>query len=256
FFYSFYYLLKTNDNFFKYQRKINLFLQKIKNNPLYIDFLSEQLQKINQISIIQAQQQIVKQITQIEVNFDLTGKLIKIIDKKNEEYLKIACERILFFDNQKENSQIVLNYLMQLILNEKTEYHRFFHFYPIKHLDDLSFYKPRRSKQEMSIIALEKVSEETYYSLEQKILTFQQEKFYNKKNIYKFVQQLLQQHNFYKASDLDLKNNEDMIRLMLIYLYANTYQNNTYHIQDLKTKIQKKPMAFADFGIFLSDSNQ
>lgn len=250
-----YYLLKTNDNFLKYQRKINFFLQEIKNNTLYIELLIKQLQEINQISITQAKQQIEQQIKEMEVNFYLTDQLIKIIDQKNEEYLRIACERILFFNNQKENSQIFLNYLIQLILNEKTEYHNFFHFYPIKNLDELSFYKPRRSKQEMTIANLEIISEETYHSFEQKILTFQQDKFYNKKNIYKFVKQLLNKKNFYKASDLVLKTNEDMICLMLTYLYAKSYPNNIYRIQDLNTKVTKKPILFSDFGILLLEES-
>ncbi|MDV3166812.1 MAG: DUF5716 family protein [Vigna little leaf phytoplasma] len=249
FFDSSYYLLKTNDNFFKYRRKINFFIQEILNNSFYINFLTENLQKIKKITDFEAKKQIYQQIEQMKNNFVVTDKLIQMIDRKNEEYLKIACERILFFDKQKDNSQLFLNYLIQLILSNNKDYYIFFHFYPIKYFDDLSFYKPRRHKQQIPIVELDIISEDTQFYLQQKMTNFNQDKFYNRKNINNFVKQLFMQNKVYKASELNLLTNEDITRLILIYFYANSSSRNIYCIKDLQIKITEPPIIFDDFCI-------
>ncbi|TVY12316.1 Wadjet anti-phage system protein JetA family protein, partial [Candidatus Phytoplasma pini] len=171
FFDSSYYLLKTTDNFFKYRRKINSFLIEIKKNNLYFQFLSEKQQKIDNISDKEAKKKIFFLIETIQKNLSLTDQLIEIIDIKNEEYLKIACERILFFDNQKQNTKNLLNLLIKEILNDNHEYHRFFNFVEIKNLDEFSFYKPRRIKQKILINDLEIIPETTKQFFQKKKLS-------------------------------------------------------------------------------------
>ncbi|MDV3196114.1 MAG: DUF5716 family protein [Candidatus Phytoplasma stylosanthis] len=74
FFDSSYYILKTTNNFSKYRIKINLMLNKIESKNFSFE-----------------------EIDEIKKNLKLIDKLTQIIDQKNEQYLQISCNRILFF---------------------------------------------------------------------------------------------------------------------------------------------------------------
>jgi hypothetical protein len=252
FFDSSYYLLKTEDNFFKYRRQINLFLEKITKKSLYTNALSKQIQYMYNYSEKQSYSMIFEQIEQIKANLKTADQLIELIDQKNEQYLQIACDRILFFNNKKENLHNILNYGLQMILNNQIEYRDFFHLYPMKNLDQESFYKPRRMKQEVVISCLEHISEESENILIQKKKDFlNKDFFYNKKNINLYVEELLNHKNPFKGSEMVLNNNRDISRLILIFIYSkSSVKKNIYHIQPLNKKVICNNISFSDFLIF------
>lgn len=252
FFDSSYYLLKTADNFFKYRRQINLFLEEIQDNSLYIESLAEQIQYIYGFSEQQSYSMILEQIEQMKENFKTADQLIEIIDQKNEQYLKIACNRILFFNNKKENLQNILNYGLKMVLNNQIEYQEFFNLYPMKNLDQQSFYKPRRVKQEIGISSLDYISEGSKNILTQKKKTFlNRDLFYNKKNINLYVEEMLKQKNPFKGSEIILNNNRDISRLILIFIYSKSSdKKNIYRIVPLRQKVTCNNISFSDFLIF------
>ncbi|WP_323847952.1 MAG: DUF5716 family protein [Phytoplasma sp.] len=253
FFDSSYYVLKTTDNFLKYCIQINFFVKEIEENPIYMKKMITQLAKINKNSIETNENLIKEQIKEIKNNLKATDKLIKIIDQKNEQYLRIACERILFFDNQNKNIENLLNYAIKLILDDKINFALFYNLWNIKNLDELSFYKPRVQKNEIINSELELIPEEIEFNLKEKKKTFLDNKFFlNRKNINSFVKEILNQKNFLKASELILKTNHDISRLILIYIYAQSYSkdNNIYKIKKLNQKVNCYNISFYDFVIF------
>jgi hypothetical protein len=254
FFDSSYYMLKTNDNFFKYRRKINFFLEEIKNNNVYINFLCKQIIQINNLTMEEAYKKIINQLEDMKKKFKIIDKLIEIIDRKNEQYLQTACERILFFNSLKENSKNTLNYIIKMILQDKTEYQIFFNLCKMKNLDELSLYKPRIYRQEIKVDKLENINNEIANNIKQKKESFiKKDFFYNKKNINIFVENLLKTNNPFKASDIILNNNKNITRLILIYIYSfsnKEKKNNIYKIKKLNKRITCNKINFNDFLIF------
>ncbi|MEZ0180141.1 Wadjet anti-phage system protein JetA family protein ['Camptotheca acuminata' phytoplasma] len=252
FFDSSYYVLKTTNNLFKYRSRINLFLNKIGEEPIYFEQMNEQLSNINQNNKETNTILIKKQIQEIKQNIKLTDHLIEIIDKKNEQYLEISCDRILFFDNKKKNITNLLNFAIQLLLEDKEDYSFFFNFWFIKNLDDFSFYKPRVNKQEISTSELEIIPEEIESHLIEKKQNFLNKKnLFDRKNINLFVQQILNQKQSIKASQLTIQDHKDISKLILIYLYSQKNSSkNIYQIQSLKQQVNNNYLRFSDFLIF------
>ncbi|MDV3205160.1 MAG: DUF5716 family protein [Weeping tea tree witches'-broom phytoplasma] len=251
FFDSSYYLLKTADNFFKYRGKINLFLKIIRTRDFYMQLLSEQLSEINKRNVKENVVVIVRQIQEMEDNLKIADKLIEVIDRKNEQYLQIVCQKILFYDNKK-NIQNLLNYGIKIILSITQEYNNLFNLYQIRNLDQFSFYKPRREKRSIITPPLKMIPTQSQYRLEQKkISLLNKDLFYTKSNIELFVKKLLNQRNPYKASDIVLNTQQRISQLMLIFLYSQTAKkNNVYQIRLLNQKVTCNQITFSNFLIF------
>ncbi|MCG3566745.1 MAG: DUF5716 family protein [Candidatus Phytoplasma australasiaticum] len=249
FFDSSYYWLKTSDNFFKYRRYINLFLNKLEDYHIYIKTLSEQLCVINRKSLEENITLIKEQIEQMKLNLKIADRLIEIIDIKNEQYLQIICQRILFFDNKKDHLIHALIGGIKLINDYVFEYDYLFNFSYIHNLDQFSFYKPRRHKQSLVINKLNLISEKTKNFLESKKKSLlNKDHFYTKKNILKFVQNLKFNKNCYLASNISLEKPQDLSRLMLIRLYSLKLIN-FYSIKSVNHRIIVNNITFSNFLI-------
>lgn len=261
FFDSSYYILKTTNNFFKYRKYIYSFLNQIENDPVYFEEMSNQLTKINlnshltKINLNSHSDNVFflqKQVQKIKYNLQLVDKLITIIDQKNEQYVQIACDRILFFDNQKKNIINLLNFIIKLILNEEINYSLFFNFWIIKNLDELSLYKPRMNKSEILISPFEDIPEEVQKNLKEKKRMFLEKKnILDRKSINIFVQNILDKKTPLKASELLLKDYQDVSRLILIYLYSKSSSyKNIYKVQKMNNKVSIFNINFSDFLIY------
>ncbi|AYJ01425.1 hypothetical protein CWO85_02850 [Candidatus Phytoplasma ziziphi] len=252
FFDSSYYILKTTDNFLKYCIQIDFFIEEIEKNPVYFQQMKEQIKNINKNSKEDINNLIRKQIQEIKTNLSSTDKLIQIIDQKNEQYLQTACDKILFFSNRKKNLENLLNNTIKLILDDKINCSSFFNLWNIKNLDEFSFYKPRAPKKEITLSTLQTIPEEIEFNLKEKKRLFLDKKnLFHIQNINVFVQELLEKKNSFKASEMILKTNQDILRLILIYIYAQSDSNkNIYRIQKLNIKANSYNLSFPDFLIF------
>ncbi|MDV3167939.1 MAG: DUF5716 family protein [Candidatus Phytoplasma stylosanthis] len=230
FFDSSYYILKTTNNFSKYRIKINLMLNKIESKNFSFE-----------------------EIDEIKKNLKLIDKLTQIIDQKNEQYLQISCNRILFFYNQKKNIKNILNCTIKFILNNNINIHfyDFFNLSIIKNLDELSFYKPRVNKLKILTSKLDKIPVEIKYNLKNKKKNFLNKKnYFDNKNINLFVEKILNKKKYIKASQISLQNNQDISKLILIYLYSkSSCYKNIYQIKKLNQKVNKYNLIFLDFEI-------
>ncbi|MDO8064083.1 Wadjet anti-phage system protein JetA family protein [Candidatus Phytoplasma bonamiae] len=249
FFDSSYYWLKTSDNFFKYRRYINLFLNQLEDYHIYLKYLSEQLCVINRKNPEENIELIKEQIKQMKLNLKIADRLIEIIDIKNEQYLQIICQRILLFDNKKDNLVNVLLRGIRLINEYVFEYNYLFNFSYIHNLDQFSFYKPRRHKQNLVISKLNLISEKSKNLLiSKKNYLLNKDSFYTKDNILKFVKNLKFNQNYYLASDINLEKPQDLSRLMLILLYSSKLIN-FYSIKFLYRRIIVNNISFSNFVI-------
>ncbi|MDV3166148.1 MAG: DUF5716 family protein ['Waltheria sp.' little leaf phytoplasma] len=249
FFDSSYYWLKTSDNFFKYRRYINLFLNQLEDYHIYVKSLSEQLCFINQKNLEENVEIIKEQIQQMKLNLKIADKLIEIIDIKNEQYLQIICQRILLFDNKNDNLLNLLLRGIRLINDHVFEYNYLFNLSYIHNLDQFSFYKPRRHKQNLVINKLTLISEESKNLLKnKKNYLLKKDFFYTKNNILKFVKNLKFNQNYYLASDIILEKPQDLSRLMLILLYSSKLIN-FYSIKPLYRRIIVNDISFSNFLI-------
>ncbi|MDO7983581.1 MAG: DUF5716 family protein [Pigeon pea little leaf phytoplasma] len=249
FFDSSYYWLKTSDNFFKYRRYINLFLNQLEDYHIYLKYLSEQLCVINQKNSEENVELIKEQIKQMKVNLKIADRLIEIIDIKNEQYLQIICQRILLFDNKKDNLVNLLLRGIRLINDYVFEYNYLFNLSYIHNLDQFSFYKPRRHKQNLVISKLNLISEKSKNLLiSKKNYLLNKDSFYTKDNILKFVKNLKFNQNCYLASDINLEKPQDLSRLMLILLYSSKLIN-FYSIKSLYRRIIVNDISFSNFLI-------
>ncbi len=214
--------------------------------------MKEQIKNINKNSKEDINNLIRKQIQEIKTNLSSTDKLIQIIDQKNEQYLQTACDKILFFSNRKKNLENLLNNTIKLILDDKINCSSFFNLWNIKNLDEFSFYKPRAPKKEITLSTLQTIPEEIEFNLKEKKRLFLDKKnLFHIQNINVFVQELLEKKNSFKASEMILKTNQDILRLILIYIYAQSDSNkNIYRIQKLNIKANSYNLSFPDFLIF------
>ncbi|MDO8060255.1 Wadjet anti-phage system protein JetA family protein [Candidatus Phytoplasma citri] len=249
FFDSSYYWLKTSDNFFKYRRYINLFLNQLEDYHIYVKSLSEQLCLINQKTLEENVVIIKEQIQQMKLNLKIADRLIEIIDIKNEQYLQIICQRILLFDNKNDNLLNLLLRGIRLINDHVFEYNYLFNLSYIRNLDQFSFYKPRRHKQNFVISKLTLISEKSKNLLKnKKNCLLKKDFFYTKNNILKFVKNLKFNQNYYLASDINLEKPQDLSRLMLILLYSSKLIN-FYSIKPLYHRIIVNDISFSNFLI-------
>ncbi|MDV3197773.1 MAG: DUF5716 family protein, partial [Candidatus Phytoplasma australasiaticum] len=237
------------DNFFKYRRYINLFLNQLEDYHIYLKYLSEQLCVINQKNSEENVELIKEQIKQMKVNLKIADRLIEIIDIKNEQYLQIICQRILLFDNKKDNLVNLLLRGIRLINDYVFEYNYLFNLSYIHNLDQFSFYKPRRHKQNLVISKLNLISEKSKNLLiSKKNYLLNKDSFYTKDNILKFVKNLKFNQNCYLASDINLEKPQDLSRLMLILLYSSKLIN-FYSIKSLYRRIIVNDISFSNFLI-------
>ncbi|MBP3059382.1 hypothetical protein FEF22_001110 [Texas Phoenix palm phytoplasma] len=259
FFDSSYYLLKTTDNFFKYRRKINFFLQQIDNEPEYIKLLTKQFKIINNVSEEESYENVINEFRNIKDNLQLIDQIMVVIDQKNEQYLQIACEKILFFENKKNSNKYILYDAIKLLLRGEQINNDFLNLCEIKNLDKFSLYKPRAQKSNLMVSSLDLFSIEIKNNLNKKKKIFlERDYFYDKKNINLFVKNILNSKNPVKASEMSLKNDKDISRLILIYLFSGSvFKNkNIYQIKTLNKRVTCNNVTFSNFLIFLKLKNK
>ncbi|MDV3196113.1 MAG: DUF5716 family protein [Candidatus Phytoplasma stylosanthis] len=130
-------------------------------------------------------------------------------------------------------------------------FYDFFNLSIIKNLDELSFYKPRVNKLKILTSKLDKIPDEIKYNLKNKKKIFLNKKnYFDNKNINLFVEKILNKKKYIKASQISLQNNQDISKLILIYLYSkSSCYKNIYQIKHLNQKVNKYNLIFLDFEI-------
>lgn len=232
-----YFYMKTNDNPIKYRNKFIDACRKIHYDDFY---------EMNTVQQIVDEEKVVKEeatlkfntiMDELEDSFDRIINIIEEIDIKNTKYINVAIERIRILMNHDNNMEgQLLNILKNIqILKEED---LLFSFFNNKNIIPASLYTPKSSiKIKPKPIEIKQHSEETKANKEFLNKLKRNQKF-SQKAIRNYVDSLLQQKDRITIEDFNVKDNDDFIRLILIFVYSEE-KKNTYKIiwKDKENKI-------------------
>ncbi len=251
FFDSAYYNLKTTDSLPRYKRAILESVSKIQNNETLMDQLAQIVMKVKRIEDYnEAFNYIEDRLRYINDNFIALEHLILAIDRKNEQYISAAASKILFYTNQSDDIEGIFNRIFKIILaNKPLDYNQLFFLTQSRNLDTESLYSERRSR-------IEPVPEEIHYDENMITETFKQEKIkallknniFGKKEIDDYVRSILAGRDHIQAKDILLENEEDYVKMLLIFLYSKSVGMH-YDIELLKEEVKNNFVTFQNFKI-------
>ncbi len=251
FFDSAYYNLKTTDSLSRYKRGILESVNHLINNEEIMDLLAQNVMSVKHLEDYnEAFQYAEDQLRSISNNFNALEYLILAIDRKNEQYVSAAASKILFFTNQSDDIEGIFNRLFSIILaDEEVDYSMIFRLVQTRNLDTDSLYNERRARQET-------VVEEINYDddlipeafRKEKIRSLLKNNIYGKKEIDRYVQSLLKQHDTVDAAHIQLESHEDYVKLILIFLYSKSIGMH-YKIELTGKSVTNQFVTFQNFRI-------
>lgn len=251
FFDSAYFNLKTTDSLNRYKRGILESLNKMQNNIELMDELANTVIKVKRIEDYnEAYLYIEERMRFITDSFSALEHLILAIDRKNEQYITAAASKILFFSNQSDDIEGIFNRLFRIVLSQKAfDYNQLFHLIQPRNIDTESLYNQRRPRVYAE-------PEEIYYDdniigedfKREKIRALLKNNIYGKKEIDAYVKTLLGGNGSIQASEIQLETQEDLVRLILIFLYSKSTGMH-YQIEPSKTRVENNGISFQNFTI-------
>jgi|GEM_PF-522423 len=260
FFDAAYYNLKTKDSLPRYKNHILKNVNKIYGSD-EMDLLATMAFDTKKLaSFNEGFSYVEDKLRYINETFQTLEHIILSIDRKNEQYISAASAKILFLTNTTANIEGLFDQLFKVILNDKKEYDdetqdiefdALFNLSFQKNLDDLSVYNQPKARIQSVIedivFDVDNFDEDITMARARSIM--EPERF-GKKVINQFVcEVLLAENAFIEARYVDLSNGEeDLIRLILIFLYSNSLGIN-YHIEKTDYDVTNNKITFKNFII-------
>lgn len=248
-----YYNLKTKDSLPRYKNVIIKLINSIHDDELQMTQLSEQLMRLKDIAEYDiAYHQIEENLREIKDSFNAFDNLIREIDIKNEQYITAAASRILFLTKRSDDLEGIFNRIFDILLksNEKEfDYNSLFNLCGTRNLDDESLRKPRIYREEIEAETLlfdDSIIDENIKR--EKIRLMMKNNAYGQGEINKYALGLLGDNDEIDAKDISLETEEDLIKLVLIYLYSRS-PNAKYTCETLDTDVRNNFVTFNDFLI-------
>jgi hypothetical protein len=251
FFDSAYYNLKTTDSLPRYKRAILSAISNVINDPETMDLLAKNAQTIKRIEDYNdAFIYVEDRLRYITDSFSALEFLILAIDRKNEQYISAAASKILFLTNRSDDIEGIFNRFFQVVLKQKdVEYNRFVRLIQMKNLDTQSLYNQRRTRQE--VIPEELIFDEDMISADyrqQKVRDLLKNNIYGKREIDRYVKNLLKNRSAMEASEVPLDTQEDYVKLILIFMYSKSIGMH-YEIELLGRECMINHIRFQNFMI-------
>ena len=186
----------------------------------------------------------------ITASFNALDNLIIDIDRKNEQYISATASKILFLTNHSDDIEGIFNRLFKLTLDDEDfNYNDILNIAQIKNLDTESLYNERRAR--IDSVAEELFTQDDFLTPEEKRIRAQsylQGTEYSRKEINKHVLEILNGDSEVLASELMLEEQEDFVRLLLIFLYSKS-DSVDYITESLNIEVSNKFVSFKDFKI-------
>ncbi|WP_162140123.1 Wadjet anti-phage system protein JetA family protein [Haploplasma axanthum] len=251
FFDSAYYNLKTKDSLPRYKRGILSGVSNIYDNVEVMDHLANlvmQTKRIDDYNV--AFEYLETRLRFITDSFSALENLILDIDRKNEQYISATASKILFLTNHSDDIEGIFNRLFKLVLNDDDfEYNSIIHMAQIKNLDTYSLYNQRR-------VRMDSEPEELYLDDDfitdekkrEKIALMLKHNMYSKKEINKYVLEILNGSKEILASELQISSQEEYVKLILIFLYSKSI-GMSYDIDLLDYEAKTNFVSFKNFTI-------
>lgn len=246
-----YYNLKTTDSLPRYKRGILQGVANIYNDVALMDDLAIKVMETKRIDEYNdAFEYLEVRLRFVTDSFSALENLIMDIDRKNEQYISAAASKILFLTNHSDDIEGIFNRLFRIVTaTEDFNYNDIIHVAQIKNLDTESLYNQRRrrvdSEPEEIYIDTNFISEEVKQARIQKIL---RNSIYSKREINRYVLELLNGSQSLKASDVVIGNQEEYIKLILIFLYSKSI-GMEYDVEVLGYEVENNFVSFNNFLI-------
>ncbi len=220
-----YFYMKTNDNPIKYKSDFINKCQKIHYDEAKSYNIIEQIIKEDQIAKEDAIIRFDNIMNELEGAFDRIIDIINEIDKKNNKYINVAIERIRILLNHDRNIEgLLLNILKNI--NIANEEDLTFSFFDNRNILSTSLYTPRSIiKINAKPVVLKPHDEDNENSIKfmQKLKRSSQ---FSQKAIREYVDTLLNSKEKVDISDFNIKDNDEFIKLILIFVYSESKKNN------------------------------
>lgn len=248
-----YYNLKTKDSLPRYKKRIIDSVLKIYNNPEVLNQLSLNLMETKKIDDYdEAFHQIESKLIFIMDSFSAFDNLIIAIDRKNEQYISAAASKILFLTNHSDDIEGIFNRIFKIVVDSdenEFDYSQLFNLVQARNLDTESLHTQRRiridSDPEQIFLMDDLISDELKKA---KIQILMKNNIYGKKEINKYVLALLNNKAEIEAADVQIENEEDYIKLVLIFLYSKSIGID-YTVKQLKSEVKSNFVTFNNFLI-------
>ncbi len=259
-----YHRIKTSDNVSRFRGVIIGRLQSIQNDAELLKRTVAGYQNIeNESDFMAAEEQVLSIIADIIDHFRSYDDIIKEIDKKHSKYLRNAMERAKFLLMNSNNIEGKISTILQMMaevfdreenagLAEDVDEDvcKIFNIFPQGFLSGESLKTIPISKRMSDI-------EEVYHSLEfsdeereQRRLAVSEKNRnrFTRKNIERFVKELLNGRECVMASEIELASRRDMIRLIFISLYGRESRSG-YRTEPTESVIHSHGFCFRDYKI-------
>ena len=254
--------LKTSENIFYFRSNIIEKLDEIQSSSKLVDLATKGYMEVeNQDNYDIAHDEIVALINNIKSAFNRLNFIIEEIDQRHHNCIKSATLRAKFLHTTGSNIEgKILDILRYCVIeiNEKNDLYEaieddfieLFSLYQQSYLDQesLQTIKVRRKAGLIDEIDLDNVMSEAERESYLSELRSKNNSIYTRKKINEYVKELLKDTNQVKASSLEFKSRQDLVRLIYISLEANN-KSNCYYVQRSKDKVTKGNYSFFDFTI-------
>lgn len=248
-----YYNLKTKDSVPRYKRGILDKIFKLYNDEDKMDKLAVKVMETkNMEAYNEAFSYIENKLIRMQDSFNAIDDLVLAIDRKNEQYISAAVSKILFLKNHSDDIEGMFNRLFKIILrsDEHTfDYSKIFNFTNARNLDTKSLYTPRRYREDIDpeplLVYDDLISDDVR---REKINNLMKNNIFSKKEINKYVLELLNNRSQMYANEIPISTTEDYIKMILIFLYSRSIRVN-YYCERQFDLVQSNFATFRNFKI-------
>ncbi|MDR2822513.1 MAG: DUF5716 family protein [Acholeplasmatales bacterium] len=251
FFDAAYYNLKTKDSLPRYKRGILNSITSLKTVET-MDSIAKSCMREKRISDYnEAFSYVEDKLNYIENKISTLDQVMSSIDKKNEQYVTSAVAKIKFFTNTTDDFEgyysRFFNFLKK-VSDSEINWNDIVRITSIRNLDDNSLFSPRRIREELEIGFINDPPEITEEDMEQDEERLRHYQTYSEDNINEIIKKKLENRDSFMASDLDLETDNDILTLVLVYVYSHV-AGMDYHIKTSNDFVEKNNVRFKEFEI-------
>ena len=241
-----YFYMKTHDNPIKYKTKFINNCEKIHYDEYQSKLVINQIMDEENVDLPKASQKFEEIMCHLESVFDRIIFIMDEIDRKNSKYINVAIEkiRILMNNNSDMEGQLLFilknyNYLKEEDIN--------FLFSNSRNITKMSLFTPRKNiKVKASMVKVRnhnQTFDDSYL-----MNSLKKSKQYSLKEIKKFINDLLKENGQVTINNFNIRNNNDLIKLILLFVYSES-KNNNYKIKWLDDEIFVDGACISNFNI-------
>ncbi|MGL5066473.1 MAG: Wadjet anti-phage system protein JetA family protein [Sarcina sp.] len=258
-----YHKLKTSENISRYRPKIiEILYEKLGNEEFLNSAISVYIEDVEAISSEDAKEEISEMIVSIINAFNDIDDITNEIDIKNTKYIRASVTRAKFLLNNSKDMVGVLKDILEFTCSEykKEELSLtadsidivsgIFSMYIQGYYDETSLYisnEGKKSFKPSKVQTIEINPEERKNKLE--AFKKKQSEKYSPKKVNQLVEKLLGEKSMIEASEIEINNKEDYIKIIYISVYANNHFSK-YKIKRKERLILKNGFKFRNFEIW------